>query len=617
VNVTHFLLPGIVAAALAYVLTPAARRLALAIGAVDRPGPRKVHAGEIPRLGGLAVVAAVGIVGAILWQGGVGKVSRVADDLALGMTLGLLPILMVSIRDDIRPLPVVPKFLAHFAGATVAVMLGISLGPQIHIFGQQLEIGWLAVPLSILWIAGVTNAFNLVDGLDGLSAGLALISAGSLAGVSILVGNYGTATLAIVLAGALAGFLPYNIHPARVFLGDSGSTAIGFCLACLALRGGSTLTSGMAILGPMVVLGLPVAETLVSMLRRAVRRLQGSAVGTMFDADREHFHHRLMRLGIDQRRVVLILYGVGVALAAAGFGSMFMSHRKAAVLLGTIVVAAVVGLARLGYEEFSLFRGGGMLRVYEVPVMNRGLFIVFIDISLVALSLYGAAVLKYDDWRVVAHRNELGQLLALMPPIALAIFAAFGLYRRSWRLATLEDVVRASMAVVATSATTWLAAEFLWNRHLPVTFFMTQVLVLLLGVNGVRTSYRLLRDRRDRAVAEQGEPVVIYGAGQAGSMVIRELLANADLAMNPVGFLDDDEEKKGKTLSGYTIFGTGELATLIAAGRVNGVVVASDKIPEDRVREVAGLCLRTGVWMKHFRMQFAEEPDVAVQPSAK
>jgi UDP-GlcNAc:undecaprenyl-phosphate GlcNAc-1-phosphate transferase len=612
VNVTHLILPAIVAAVLAYVLTPVARRLALAVGAVDRPGPRKVHAGEVPRLGGLAVVASVAIVGGILWQGGVTKVNRIADDLALGMMLGLLPILIVSIWDDIHPIRFEPKFVAHFAGAGIAVALGIRLGTEIHIFESTVTIGWLAVPLSILWIVGVTNAFNLVDGLDGLSSGLALISAGSLAGVSILVGHYGITTLAVVLAGALAGFLPYNIHPARVFLGDSGAAAIGFCLACLALRGGSTLTSGMAILAPLVVLGLPIAETLVSMARRALRRIESGRQGTMFDADGEHFHHRLLRLGLDQRKAVLILYAIGVAFAAAGFGSMFMSHRRAAILLGTIVVAAVVGLARLGYNEFSVLRRGGMLQVYEVPVLNRGLFIVFIDIALVALSLYGAAVLKYDDWSVVAHRNELGQLLALMPPIALAIFFAFGLYKRSWRLASLEDVVRASFAVVATSGTTYLTAQFIWSDHLPLTFYMTQVLVLLLGVNGVRTSYRMLRDWRDRAVAEEGEPVVIYGAGQAGSMVIREILANPDLHMNPLGFIDDDGGKKGKTVGGYPIFGTlGDLATLIAADRVRGVVVASYKIPEERVLEVADLCQRTGVWMRHFRMEFSEEAKVA------
>ena len=263
-------LSPVLAALLSFLLTPRVRRLAVRIGAVDRPGPRKVHSTAVPRLGGLAVVASGAIVVGLLFWSALPQVDRIAAGLALGLTFGLLPILICSLADDLRPLRALPKFATQLAGASIAVGFGIRLGAQIHLFSRTIDLGWLAIPISILWLVGLTNAFNLVDGLDGLSAGLALVSAVSLAGAALFVGQSGLAMLALVLAGALAGFLPYNIYPAKIFLGDSGATAIGFALGCLALRGGSTLSSGLAILAPMLVLGLPIAETLVSMARRLV-----------------------------------------------------------------------------------------------------------------------------------------------------------------------------------------------------------------------------------------------------------------------------------------------------------------------------------------------------------
>src|SRR5215475_487923 len=154
---------------------------------------------------------------------------------------------------------------------------------------MTLHLGWLSVPLSLGWIVGVTNAFNIIDGLDGLSAGLALIAAMAMAAVFSFVGQPAMAGAALVLAGALVGFLPYNLHPARLFLGDTGATAIGFCLAAFALRGGSTLSSGFAALLPVLILGLPIADTLIAMVRRTLHRMEHHT-GGVFVADRDHIH---------------------------------------------------------------------------------------------------------------------------------------------------------------------------------------------------------------------------------------------------------------------------------------------------------------------------------------
>jgi len=440
-----------------------------------------------------------------------------------------------------------------------------------------------------LWLVGITNAFNIVDGLDGLSAGLALVSALSLAGAAVFVGQYGLAMLALILAGALAGFLPYNIYPARIFLGDSGATAIGFTLGCLALRGGSTLSSGLAILAPILVLGLPIAETLVSMARRFVRGLRAGGHMGVFEADAGHFHHRLLALGFDTRRVVLILYGVGLTLALTGYLSLFLTHKKAAVLLVTMIAAAFIGLSRLAYDEFAVIRRGDLLRMYEVPVLRRSLFGVFIDLAIAVLAVYATFVLKYDDWRLVTNRAGATWLFAVYPLVCLVAFSTFGLYKRVWRSASVGDLVLCSSAATAATGVTAILSMLFNQTTPPITWFATCYLLMLVGVNGSRASYRLLQESSNRS-RPTGEPVLIYGAGLSGTSVVRELLSRPDTQMRPVGFIDDDPRRAGKVFNGYPVLGSVDtIEAVIPRYGVRGVVIATDKIrPEQYISCTAG-----------------------------
>ena len=431
-NFLLFLFPALLAGLIVIVITPIVRRFAWQIGAVDSPGARKVHTIPTPRLGGLAVVIGVLVVGCLVSTGGGHGLRPIPFELWRGAVLGLVPIFTISLWDDIKPLRSPYKLAAHVAGALVAVWAGIRLGPVVHLFGQEVTLGLLAVPISILWIVGVTNAFNLIDGLDGLSAGLALISAVSLAGVFVLTGRLDMASASLILAGALLGFLPYNLFPASIFLGDSGSTAIGFFLSCLALRSGLSLSAGFAILVPVIILGLPVAETLISMTRRMVRRMDKSESSGVFEADGEHIHHRLMALGLNHRRAVFVLYGVGITLAGAGYLSILFSTRSAGLLLATLVVAGFIGISRLGYNEFALFRRGLVLRMYDAPVLNRALFAVFVDLTFVVTALYLSIGLKYDDWALAQNRLLARQLLSLVPLITVVVFWGFRLYRGAW-----------------------------------------------------------------------------------------------------------------------------------------------------------------------------------------
>lgn len=598
--------PAALAALLSFALTPFARWASVGLGAIDQPGPRKVHEEPMPRLGGTAVLLSVALVLVAGRSGLLGPYLRLGEPLASGIALGLVPVVAISLLDDVRGVRVRWKALAHLVAALVAVTAGVALNPEIHFLGAPFRIGLLAIPLSVLWIVGVTNAFNLVDGLDGLSAGLALISAASLGAVFLVAGERVTASCVFVLAGALLGFLPFNAYPAKIFLGDTGAASVGFMLACFALKGGPPLSAGFATALPLLVLGLPVAETLISMARRLVHRVEAHGTG-VFDADRDHIHHRLLSFGVGHRQAVLILYGVGMLCAAVGFVSLFLTSHQAGLLLTAALLAAFIGVQRLGYDEFALLRKGVVLKVYNAPVVRSALFAVFFDLGLIGISYYVAQGLKSDVWALSTPTPGVLTLVGLLALATIAFFWAFGLYRGTWRLAGLDDVEKCGVAVAASAAFVWAVSPWFMRERASTSQLVVYALVATGFVWGSRLSYRLLQNRSWKA-STAGQPVLIYGAGNAGVAALRELRRNPARGMKPVGFLDDDPRLRGKTVSGLHVIGSFEsLETSIEQVHALGIAISTSKVPDERIRRIREVALRNSVAVYKFEIRFDSE----------
>jgi UDP-GlcNAc:undecaprenyl-phosphate GlcNAc-1-phosphate transferase len=598
-----YTLPALVAAGVAFALTPLVARLALRIGAIDMPGDRKVHTAPIPRLGGLAVVASIALV--LLGSGWLsGGRWRLASDLTPGLGLGVLPVLVVSLLDDIRSVGARKKLLVHMLGAVIAVGFGVSLGPVVHLFGTAIHIGVLAAPLSVLWIVGVTNAFNIIDGLDGLSAGLALIAAASMAAVFALVGQADMGAVALVLAGALAGFLPYNTHPARLFLGDTGSTAIGFCLATLALKGGSTLSTGFAALLPVFMLGLPIADTFIAIMRRTLGRLENHT-GGMLVPDSNHIHHRLLALGIDHGKAVLILYGAGLVLAGAAFVSVFLTARYAALFVVALLFAGFIGVHRLGYNEFAFLRRGTILKVYKMPAVKRGMFVVYVDTILAIAAAYLVVGLRTDHWTFSLVRHSVLDMATSFAPVTVLVFWWCGMYRGSWRVSGLDDLMRACKAVAIVTIVGGTLVRLLSGAEYSLSMFGIYGIVSLLLTASLRASYVVLENTRLR-LSHQGIPVLIDGADVRGVAAVRELFQNAAAGLKPIGFIDDDPRARGKLVSGLPVFGTErELEGIIRMRGAQGLLVATESIPREHLERAQRTCKQTGARM--FRLNVRVE----------
>jgi UDP-GlcNAc:undecaprenyl-phosphate GlcNAc-1-phosphate transferase len=598
VTVISLVLPGFVAAALAFALTPLTARLALLVGAIDQPGWRKTHAVPVPRLGGLAVVGA----SAAVWTAAQLVGVLPPREWWIGLVVGGLPILAVSVMDDVKGVGAGRKFLAQVTGASLAVTNGVSLGEVVHLFDVAIVLGVWAAPLSVVWLVGVTNAFNLIDGLDGLSAGLALIAALCMAAVFALVGQPIMAGAALVLAGALAGFLPFNLHPARLFLGDTGATWIGFSLAAFALKGGSTLSSGFAALVPVLIMGLPIADTLIAMARRTVRRLEHRR-GGVFVADRNHIHHRLLALGIDHRRAVLILYGAGLVCAVGAFASLFLQARHAALFLVGVLVAGAVGIRRLGYDEFAFIRRGTMLRAYKPAVVNTAMFVVFADLAMSAVAGYLAIGLRLDGWNLRGTVEALVDLVVVLAPLTVVVFWYNGVYHRTWRVADVTDLASVSGAAIIVSAAGAIVHPLLSPVPQPTSVFVIYGLVSVVLVTSARAAYVVLRNSQRRA-SHQGVPVLVYGAGRHGAAAAQELLENPGSGLRPIGFVDDDPGTTGRLLKGLPVLGRSyELEPLVAAYRAKAVVLVSSRVTTDCQERIADACNRAGIGLFQMGVQ--------------
>jgi len=307
----------LIAAALAAALTPAVRALGRRWGLVDPPGGRKIHTIEVPRLGGvgvtLAAVLSLATVTALGW-------ASVSDVVSWAPALlGVVIVFGVGLRDDLKPVRPVVKLAFQVLAALVAIAMGVRID-HVTLVGTTHPLGWLGVPVTLLWIVGLTNAFNLMDGLDGLATGLAIIAAATCATVSISRGDTQGGLLLGALLGALCGFLPYNFNPATIFLGDSGSLVVGHVLAVTAINGWQKGATALAVAVPLLIFALPISETLLSI----VRRTRGHGVRHIFSADREHLHYQLLGLGLSHRAAVLLLYVVSLALSLLALATMQM-----------------------------------------------------------------------------------------------------------------------------------------------------------------------------------------------------------------------------------------------------------------------------------------------------
>ena len=336
-----------------FVITPYTIKLAKKLGAVDTPkDERRVNTITMPRLGGLAIIAGfvVSIIYLLIILSIEKSINLVEDDLyikLIGFFIGGIIIGIVCFIDDLKDLPPMVKLAAQLLAAIVVVACGLRIDNINIPFFDKVGLPHIfAIILTIGWIVGVTNAINLIDGLDGLSSGIALISCVSMLIIFALNGSPIIAILLITaLAGALSGFLPFNFNPAKTFMGDAGSNFLGYCLSVISIFGVAKTYTLVVVVAPLIILGLPVIDTIVAILRRIIK---GKSIKAIMKADKNHFHHKLLKMGFSQREAVLVMYAITAALGLFAIVLLESGIWKAISFL--LLVVAIIAI---GYKNFS------------------------------------------------------------------------------------------------------------------------------------------------------------------------------------------------------------------------------------------------------------------------
>ena len=323
------------------IFTPIVKKIAFKFNVLDIPvDARKVHKKPIPLLGGVAIY--ISFISTLIFKSG--KLSSSEMGIIIGATIIVIGGI-IDDKYDIRPRY---KLVFQILSSIVLIIFGLEINlvtnPGLS-ENLYLSLGWLSIPITILWVIGITNALNLIDGLDGLAAGVALISSITMFIIAILSNRPDAAILTAILSGAILGFLPYNFNPASIFMGDTGAQLLGFLLAAISIEGTIKSAAAFAIAVPILALGIPIYDTMFAVIRR---KLNGKPI---MQADRGHLHHRLLDMGLTQKETVLVMYMISAILGGVAIIAMQISSQRAYFVLAVVMIVLVIIAYKCGFFQ--------------------------------------------------------------------------------------------------------------------------------------------------------------------------------------------------------------------------------------------------------------------------
>jgi UDP-GlcNAc:undecaprenyl-phosphate GlcNAc-1-phosphate transferase len=581
------IIPPAVSLALALALTPAVRLLARRLGFIARPKTDRWHKKPTAMMGGVAIWLAVVVTYLLL-------VPHTPHSWVIVSVSTFL--FLVGLLDDLIHIKPYQKLIGQIVGAAAIVNYGLTLP-----WTRSISVNMV---ITIFWLIGITNAVNLLDNMDGLATGIAAIASGFLT-LNFIASNQPTeAVIMAVFAGALLGFLIYNSNPASIFMGDSGSMFIGFFLASSALinlPGGRSRSLVPVLAVPILVLFIPIFDTTFVTL---LRKLSGRAVS---QGGRDHTSHRLVALGMSERRAVWMLYGLA---AVSGFLAISLRALRVdislALLAGFSIALTLLGVYLAGVKAYD--EESEVLAARDKPLFaflidfsyKRRIFEVLLDVCLIMLAYWTAYAIKFEAFSQSPAWRLFLRTLPIIVVVRLAAFLFFGVYRGIWRYTSIDDLVAFAKAVTVGSIISMTIILFKFRfQGFSRTVFIIDALMMLMLLAGSRMAFRLFRQMLPSGNIGNGRRVLIYGAGDAGELLLRELLNNKELQCAPIGFMDDDPNKRGKVIHGFPVFGgNGLLNQIVTQHNVEQILISSPRITQERIDEILRECESQSIELK-------------------
>ncbi len=573
--------------ALSIVLTYLVRGYARKNGFVAAPKSDRWHKKPTAMMGGTAIFLTTIIIYLLFAP------HTRASWIILG---GSSVLFLVGLIDDILHIKPYQKLIGQLIGAALVIAFGLVL--------PWTDSQLLNIIITAFWLIGITNAINLLDNMDGLAAGISAIAAFSLA---IGLGTTGQPIELVLLAafiGALLGFLVFNFNPASIFMGDCGSLFIGFLLASSVLLnqvGGRSRSVFSVLAVPVLILFVPIFDTTFVTI---IRKLWGRKAS---QGGRDHTSHRLVALGLSERSAVLLLYGLALLSGVISVLVLELQPVQSFALIGVFTLALVIVGVYLSKvkvyaeQEAELARQNQVVFGFLLNLSHkRRVFEVILDAFLISLSYYAAYVLLFGEFEETENWGLFIKTLPLLIVIKLAAFLIIGVYRGIWRYTGVQDFVTFFKAVVLGTFLSVLAILFIYRfQSFSRTLFIVDGLLLFLALAGSRMAFRFFRQMLPAPLGKQGRKVLIYGAGDGGELVLRELKNNPHWNYTPVGFIDDDPLKKDKVVHGLRVFGgNGLLESICQKNDVQEILISFRQDSSEKLNEIRRICQKSDISLK-------------------
>ncbi|MBW1768533.1 MAG: hypothetical protein JRJ65_15990 [Deltaproteobacteria bacterium] len=580
----------------------------MATGQVAVPKVSRWHKKETALMGGAAIFISTMTV----WVIAVNLIDWPNLGLPyLPMVLCASGIFAIGLADDIFNMDPQHKLAAQIVIASVLMLFGFKLD---WTFSRTVNLF-----LSIIWIVGITNAFNLLDNMDGLAAGIAFI-----AGIFLFLTHYlnpqaglfiGPALLmSAIYLGAILGFLIYNFNPASIFMGDAGSLFIGFVMACMTVTASMDKPVGLSvghllsvIAIPILIVFIPILDTgFVSVMRKLFRR-------PISQGGRDHLSHRMVAIGFSEKKAVLVLYAFSVASGLIALAINYLSIGPTLVFIVLYLLFIIffwIYLARVKvYQEDSIFSNNGLGAFTPILVQftyKRRLFEVLLDFILVTMAYYTAYLLRFEGpvyYLIGGNFDLFLKSLPIMVACQIFCFYIMGVYRGIWESTSLSDLIDYIKAITVGAVMAMLILLFIYRFHsFSRAVFIIYWILMLILVSLSRLSFRLV-DEGIKKGKQKGKSALIYGAGSGGQMVVKEIENNRALGFVLVGFIDDNPRKYKRKIMGYPVLGGRmDLEKIIKANNIKEIIISFKQNGEEKRREVRSFCHSIGVEVEVTRM---------------
>lgn len=575
---------------------PAIRWFSFRTGQVAIPRSDRWNRKATPTLGGIGMFSAFLI--ALL------VVLLTTEDTLLfterwTILVGMAIMFSIGLYDDIKPLNPPVKLIFQILAATVVIFFGNN---TINFFPWPVA----NILLTFFWLVGITNAINLLDNMDGLAGGVALITASFLSFFFWKAGNPGLLILSLALVGTIIGFLIFNFPPAKIFMGDSGSMFLGFSLAALAVARRTQASNIFAIIGvPTLIFLLPILDTSLVAITRILRGQSPVAGGT------DHTSHRLVAFGLSERQAVLVLYMIAIVSGLASIGLEALDYDLSLVLIPLLLIGLslfVAYLSRLKVVNAEPEQKNTFTRWIVNFTYKRRIFEIIFDLLLIGVTYYLAFWTRFGLNMTTTSMDLYLRSWPIILAITYGAFALLKIYQGVWRYIGVNDLMRYVVASLLSGGLSWIVIKLVFpDQPFTADVFLLYSLYLLIGLSGSRSSFLILdRFYNRQAPGIDKENVLLYGAEDAGEIALRWILRNPNIGYSVVGFLDDDAVKWGSNIHGVSILGDiSKINQYIEEKQVSGVIATTDTILNSQEGEkLISACKEKGLWLRVLRLEF-------------